>query len=65
MTDRGCSSMAEQKPSKLTTRVRFPSPAPNDFNDLGDFLKSPKIFLAQFHFDIAAKDALPAQTDIP
>ena len=25
---RGCSSMVEQKPSKLTTRVRFPSPAP-------------------------------------
>jgi hypothetical protein len=24
----GCSSMVEQKPSKLTTRVRFPSPAP-------------------------------------
>src|SRR5258706_12837445 len=24
----GCSSMAEQKPSKLMTRVRFPSPAP-------------------------------------
>ncbi len=27
---RGCSSMVEQKPSKLTTRVRFPSPAPWD-----------------------------------
>ena len=26
--DGGCSSMVEQKPSKLTTRVRFPSPAP-------------------------------------
>ena len=25
---RGCSSMVEQKPSKLTTGVRFPSPAP-------------------------------------
>ena len=25
----GCSSMVEQKPSKLMTRVRFPSPAPN------------------------------------
>ena len=25
---RGCSTMVEQKPSKLTTRVRFPSPAP-------------------------------------
>ena len=24
----GCSSMVEQKPSKLMTRVRFPSPAP-------------------------------------
>src|SRR5437868_13134339 len=28
MVARGCSSMVEQKPSKLTTRVRFPSPAP-------------------------------------
>jgi hypothetical protein len=27
-TEGGCSSMVEQKPSKLTTRVRFPSPAP-------------------------------------
>ena len=27
-TTGGCSSMVEQKPSKLTTRVRFPSPAP-------------------------------------
>src|SRR5207302_5350389 len=27
-TGRGCSSMAEQKLPKLTTRVRFPSPAP-------------------------------------
>src|SRR6185369_521850 len=26
--NRGCSSMVEQKPSKLMTRVRFPSPAP-------------------------------------
>ena len=26
--DSGCSSMVEQKPSKLTTWVRFPSPAP-------------------------------------
>src|SRR5580704_10494801 len=26
----GCSSMAEQKLPKLTTRVRFPSPAPNN-----------------------------------
>ncbi len=25
---RGCSSMVEQQPSKLNTRVRFPSPAP-------------------------------------
>ncbi len=25
---RGCSSMVEPKPSKLKTRVRFPSPAP-------------------------------------
>ena len=24
----GCSSMVEQQPSKLMTRVRFPSPAP-------------------------------------
>ena len=28
---RGCSSMVEQKPSKLTTRVRFPSPAPTGY----------------------------------
>ena len=28
----GCSSMVEQKPSKLMTRVRFPSPAPR-FDD--------------------------------
>ena len=28
MAERGCSSMVEQKPSKLMTRVRFPSPAP-------------------------------------
>ncbi len=27
---RGCSSMAEQKLPKLTTRVRFPSPAPTN-----------------------------------
>ncbi len=26
---RGCSSMVEQQPSKLNTRVRFPSPAPS------------------------------------
>src|SRR5437764_13763478 len=26
--NRGCSSMVEQQPSKLMTRVRFPSPAP-------------------------------------
>ena len=31
----GCSSMVEQQPSKLMTRVRFPSPAP-----------SPKAFLS-------------------
>ena len=29
--ERGCSSMVEQKPSKLTTRVRFPSPAPTGY----------------------------------
>ena len=28
----GCSSMAEQQPSKLNTRVRFPSPAPSPNN---------------------------------
>jgi hypothetical protein len=28
MRARGCSSMVEQQPSKLMTRVRFPSPAP-------------------------------------
>src|SRR5262249_42593698 len=38
---RGCSSMVEQQPSKLMTRVRFPSPAPiNRFesaaNDVAD-----------------------------
>ena len=27
-TSRGCGSMVELKPSKLLTRVRFPSPAP-------------------------------------
>jgi hypothetical protein len=31
----GCSSMVEQKPSKLTTGVRFPSPAPR-FRPAGD-----------------------------
>ncbi len=30
---RGCSSMAEQKLPKLTTRVRFPSPAPRPWPD--------------------------------
>jgi hypothetical protein len=30
----GCSSMVEQQPSKLMTRVRFPSPAPSLFNGL-------------------------------
>ena len=34
----GCSSMVEQKPSKLTTRVRFPSPAPN-FDQSGDWFE--------------------------
>jgi hypothetical protein len=29
--ERGCSSMVEQQPSKLNTRVRFPSPAPIKF----------------------------------
>jgi hypothetical protein len=28
MAQCGCSSMVEQQPSKLMTRVRFPSPAP-------------------------------------
>ena len=28
VASRGCSSMVEQQPSKLNTRVRFPSPAP-------------------------------------
>ena len=32
---RGCSSMVEQKPSKLMTRVRFPSPAPFFSNTCG------------------------------
>jgi hypothetical protein len=34
---RGCSSMVEQQPSKLMTRVRFPSPAPTKS---GPFLKT-------------------------
>ena len=36
---RGCSSMVEQQPSKLMTRVRFPSPAPiisMAYQDAGD-----------------------------
>ena len=28
----GCSSMVERQPSKLNTRVRFPSPAPYSTN---------------------------------
>src|SRR5205809_2331364 len=32
---RGCSSMAELEPSKLVTRVRFPSPAPTPGTLLG------------------------------
>ena len=36
---RGCSSMVEQQPSKLNTRVRFPSPAP-----FHDFSRLPAIF---------------------
>ena len=31
----GCSSMVEQKPSKLNVRVRFPSPAPILLNPCG------------------------------
>src|SRR4249920_2337568 len=30
----GCSSMVERQPSKLHTRVRFPSPAPLSFYNL-------------------------------
>jgi hypothetical protein len=30
--------MVEQQPSKLNTRVRFPSPAPNNFNNLARIL---------------------------
>ena len=33
---RGCSSMVEQQPSKLNTRVRFPSPAPTLQCDIPD-----------------------------
>jgi hypothetical protein len=33
---RGCSSMVEQQPSKLNTRVRFPSPAPSDRSMVSD-----------------------------
>ena len=36
---RGCSSMVEQKPSKLTTRVRFPSPAPKNVGSETNFAK--------------------------
>ena len=34
----GCSSMVERQPSKLVTRVRFPSPAPFFYPLLADFL---------------------------
>ena len=40
----GCSSMVEQQPSKLNTRVRFPSPAPEISKT-----KQPHIS-PQFHF---------------
>jgi hypothetical protein len=30
--------MVEQQPSKLNTRVRFPPPAPSNFNDLVQIL---------------------------
>src|SRR5205085_379312 len=35
----GCSSMVEQQPSKLMTRVRFPSPAPSSGCVTGKSLK--------------------------
>ena len=39
---RGCSSMVEPEPSKLMTRVRFPSPAPEN--------KPSQVYLARFLF---------------
>ena len=33
----GCSSMAELQPSKLATRVRFPSPAPSAIHRVRGF----------------------------
>src|SRR5438093_3573133 len=35
----GCSSMVEQKPSKLMTRVRFPSPAPAPAGNRARFIR--------------------------
>ena len=36
----GCSSMVEPQPSKLKTRVRFPSPAVSKVAELGGVFKS-------------------------
>ena len=45
----GCSSMAEPEPSKLMTRVRFPSPAPSDKYRAGSVLSDPVFcFLLRF-----------------
>src|ERR1043166_477880 len=48
--ERGCSSMVEQKPSKLTTRVRFPSPAPTGkFHSAGKLKGWQRLAAAQAH----------------
>lgn len=41
----GCSSMAEPEPSKLMTRVRFPSPAPSGKHRVGKHASGP-VFVA-------------------
>jgi hypothetical protein len=56
----GCSSMVEQQPSKLNTRVRFPSPAPasNNFLEQGLLLieiLSEIRFLPEIASDISSK----------
>ena len=47
---RGCSSMVEQQPSKLNTRVRFPSPAP--------------MFSCHLHFSIRTSALLLIRTNV-
>ena len=50
-TSRGCGSMVELKPSKLLTRVRFPSPAP---------LKSQARALSALAFFVCASKCVPS-----